>query len=135
MEIWTTNPPVTHIPVGHSPSGKYGDGGQNGTLLCREMPYHGRGRVTGTAGGAPGDKYDEEGYITQRVCHWGLEPPLERPVLVSKHIYLSIYTHKPDSLASTYMRLACSYMYICMCMCIYVYAGERTDSVDQSGDE
>ena len=37
-----------------------------GELLCREEPYHGQGAdVTG------GDRFDESGYIAQRVCLWG----------------------------------------------------------------
>ncbi len=57
-----------------------------GELLCREEPYHGQGRdVTHPAGAGkakPGetDRFDEAGYIAQRVCLWGnasfgLEPP------------------------------------------------------------
>ena len=57
-----------------------------GELLCREEPYHGQGRdVTHPAGAskrnpAEVDRFDEAGYIAQRVCLWGnasygLEPP------------------------------------------------------------
>jgi hypothetical protein len=45
-------------------------------LLCKETPYHGRGQVLE-------DKYDEEGYIAVPICMWGMEPPFERPPLVS----------------------------------------------------
>jgi hypothetical protein len=45
-----------------------------GELLCREEAYHGKG--------SPEDKYDEEGYIAQRICLWG-NPPFDKPPLVS----------------------------------------------------
>ncbi len=46
-----------------------------GELLCREEPYHGQG-----ADKSGGDRFDQEGYIAQRICLWGnssfgLEPP------------------------------------------------------------
>jgi len=48
-----------------------------GELICSEAPYHGQSRViTG------GDRFDEAGYIAQRVCLWG-PPPFEPPPLVS----------------------------------------------------
>eukprot|EP00658_Telonema_sp_P-2_P022442 TRINITY_DN18969_c0_g1_i6.p1 TRINITY_DN18969_c0_g1~~TRINITY_DN18969_c0_g1_i6.p1 ORF type:complete len:756 (-),score=152.50 TRINITY_DN18969_c0_g1_i6:372-2639(-) len=48
-----------------------------GELLCREQPYHGQG-----ADLAGKDRFDEQGYIAQRVCLWG-NPPFESPPLVS----------------------------------------------------
>ena len=46
-----------------------------GELLCREEPYHGQGADTKGK-----DRFDEEGYIAQRVCLWGNETyGLERP--------------------------------------------------------
>ena len=37
-----------------------------GELLCREEPYHGQGAdMTGV------DRFDEPGYIAQRICLWG----------------------------------------------------------------
>jgi hypothetical protein len=49
-------------------------------LQCREEPYHGQGAdVTPAAGGADAvDRFDERGYIAQRVCLWG-RPPLAPP--------------------------------------------------------
>jgi len=44
-----------------------------GELLCREEPYHGQHNKS--------DRFDEPGYIAQRVCLWGA--PLEAPPLVS----------------------------------------------------
>merc|ERR1712166_1560178 len=52
---------------------------RTGELLCREAPYHGQGDDVGGAG----SKYDEQGYIAQRICLWGLHPPFESPPLVS----------------------------------------------------
>lgn len=51
---------------------------RTGELLCREVPYHG-----GTLEGGDLPRFDEPGYIAQRVCLWGLHPPFERPPLVS----------------------------------------------------
>jgi len=50
-----------------------------GELLCREEPYHGQGAdVTGK------DRFDQEGYIAQRICLWGNSTyGLEKPPLVS----------------------------------------------------
>ena len=46
-----------------------------GELLCREEPYHGQGADTKGK-----DRFDEAGYIAQRVCLWGNETyGLERP--------------------------------------------------------
>ena len=45
-------------------------------LLCKETPYHGKGNVSN-------DKFDEDGYIAVPICMWGMEPPFERPPLVS----------------------------------------------------
>ena len=54
-----------------------------GELLCRETPYHGQGAdMTGAdpAGQAGGARFDEPGYIAQRVCLWGNESfGLEKP--------------------------------------------------------
>merc|ERR1719382_1391453 len=44
-----------------------------GELLCREEPYHGQDNKS--------DRFDQPGYIAQRVCLWG--EPLEAPPLVS----------------------------------------------------
>ena len=50
-----------------------------GELLCSEEPYHGQG---GDVVGA--DRFDEEGYIAQRICLWGNSSyGLEEPPLVS----------------------------------------------------
>lgn len=50
-----------------------------GELLCAEAPYHGQGHdVDGT------NRFDEEGYIAQRVCLWGNSTyGLDEPPLVS----------------------------------------------------
>ena len=56
---------------------------QTGELLCRETPYHGHGRDLVRDGNSTGlDKYDEDGYIAQRICLWG-PPPLQPPPAVS----------------------------------------------------
>ena len=47
-------------------------------LICKEVPYHGAASVATQA-----DKFDEPGYIAQRVCLWGLHPPFEYPPFVS----------------------------------------------------
>lgn len=48
-----------------------------GELICREEPYHGQGAdVAPAADGV--DRFDERGYIAQRVCMWG-RPPLAPP--------------------------------------------------------
>ena len=54
-------------------------GNATGELLCKETPYHGGQGALGPSG----KKYDEEGYIAQRICLWGLEPPFEPPPMVS----------------------------------------------------
>jgi len=46
---------------------------QTGELICREDAYHGQGSISE-------DRFDEAGYIAQRICLWGnstygLEPP------------------------------------------------------------
>ena len=64
-----------------------------GKLLCREVPYHGGEGLAGPA------KFDEPGYIAQRICLWGLHPPFEAPPLVSgqklwvKSVTNSTYGH------------------------------------------
>ena len=54
-----------------------------GELLCREDPYHGQGAdMTGKdpVGQAGGARFDEPGYIAQRICLWGNESyGLEKP--------------------------------------------------------
>ena len=49
-----------------------------GELLCREEPYHGQGadmkpNPRDPTNGPHGDRFDEPGYIAQRVCLWGNE--------------------------------------------------------------
>ena len=51
---------------------------RTGELLCKEVPYHGA-----TSAATQADRFDEPGYIAQRVCLWGLHPPFEYPPLVS----------------------------------------------------
>jgi hypothetical protein len=72
-----------------------------GELLCREDAYHGQGAdVSGK--GSPTDKarFDEAGYIAQRVCLWGnstygLEPPplVSGVPLLIKALTNSTYGH------------------------------------------
>ena len=52
---------------------------RTGELLCKEVPYHGGAAEMGS----DSDRFDEPGYIAQRVCLWGLHPPFEYPPLVS----------------------------------------------------
>lgn len=52
---------------------------ETGELLCREEPYHGQGADT-----TGGDRFDETGYIGQRICLWGNSTyGLEKPPKVS----------------------------------------------------
>ena len=51
---------------------------RTGELLCKEVPYHGGRMLDGDQ-----KRFDEEGYIAQRVCLWGLHPPFEKPPFVS----------------------------------------------------
>ena len=67
-----------HAPTCLSLEIRYGNA--TGELICKETPYHGLGADL-VSGGAT-DRFDEAGYIGQRVCLWG-EPPLEPPPLVS----------------------------------------------------
>ena len=53
----------------------------SGELICREQPYHGVGADVTPAAGNGVDRFDERGYIAQRVCMWG-QPPLAAPPLV-----------------------------------------------------
>jgi hypothetical protein len=76
-----------------------------GELICREDPYHGRGAdVTGKGSPTtPGlDRFDEAGYIAQRICLWGddnrtfgLEPPplVSGVPLLIKALTNSTYGH------------------------------------------
>ena len=54
---------------------------RTGELLCRERPYHGKGQDVTPSSDGELDRFDEAGYIAQRVCLWG-PPPLEPPPLV-----------------------------------------------------
>lgn len=47
-------------------------------LLCKEVPYHGAASAA-----TQSDRFDEPGYIAQRVCLWGIHPPFEYPPFVS----------------------------------------------------
>eukprot|EP00039_Didymoeca_costata_P019055 m.336065 g.336065 ORF g.336065 m.336065 type:complete len:758 (-) comp17746_c0_seq1:59-2332(-) len=66
---------------------------KTGELICKEEPYHGVGNdVSGQ------DKFDESGYIAQRVCLWGSSyfesPPLVSGVpLFIKAVTNSTYGH------------------------------------------
>ena len=51
---------------------------RTGELLCKETPYHGAASAATQA-----DRFDEPGYIAQRICLWGMHPPFEFPPLVS----------------------------------------------------
>ena len=75
-----------------------------GELLCREDTYHGNGADVSGKGSptTPGiDRFDEAGYIAQRVCLWssnstfGLEPPplVSGVPLLIKAITNSTYGH------------------------------------------
>ena len=69
-----------HAPTCLSLEMRYGN--ETGPLICKETPYHGTGHdVVPQRGSAP-DRFDESGYIGQRVCLWG-SPPLEPPPMVS----------------------------------------------------
>ena len=48
---------------------------KTGELICKETPYHGEGNNN--------DKFDEAGYIAQRICLWGDYEGFEKPPLVS----------------------------------------------------
>jgi|EP00945_MAST-04E_sp_MAST-4E-sp1_P006781 hypothetical protein len=48
---------------------------KTGELICKETPYHGKGNKA--------DKFDEAGYIAQRICLWGDREGFEKPPLVS----------------------------------------------------
>merc|ERR1712146_331950 len=63
-----------HAPTCVSQELRYGN--ETGELLCKETPYHGQGAEPSV------DRFDEPGYIAQRVCLWG-SPPLAPPPLVS----------------------------------------------------
>lgn len=49
-----------------------------GELLCRQLPYYGKGNVTH-------DKYDESGYLSLPPCLWGDEKGLDAPVWLPKN--------------------------------------------------
>ena len=51
---------------------------RTGELLCSETPYHGA-----VDAASQKNRFDEPGYIAQRICLWGLQPPFEYPPLVS----------------------------------------------------
>ena len=63
-----------HAPTCVSQELRYGN--ETGKLLCKETPYHGQGADPSV------DRFDEPGYIAQRVCLWG-SPPLAPPPLAS----------------------------------------------------
>lgn len=67
-----------HAPTCLSLEIRYGN--ETGELICKESPYHGVGNDLALRGAT--DRFDEAGYIGQRVCLWG-SPPLEPPPLVS----------------------------------------------------
>lgn len=57
---------------------------RTGELICREDPYHGQGADVVGQSADKVDRFDEKGYIAQRICLWGNSTyGLEAPPLVS----------------------------------------------------
>ena len=81
-----------HAPTCLSIEMRYGN--ETGPLICKETPYHGMGHDVVPQRGRDRDRFDEAGYIGQRICLWG-SPPLEPPPMVSGKLLwiLRFYQH------------------------------------------
>ena len=94
-----------------------------GELICAEETYHGQGNNINKGAAKGTDRFDEEGYIAQRVCLWGNSTyGLEKPPLMSgTKIFIRAITNSTNGHHGE-MVSSCSRTLHTFCICLCVRA-------------